>query len=204
MKTNTITTIVLVGILAFSLAACSKSEAPTPKISERTEPSKPQNSAQPQQPTLPPLDQEAVALAEKAFSETWTHVGDSWLTYQRHNRSNLGENYSFKYIQIRGVTFRVGSAALSEADTLNGFQWKGWVVVFFRLRRDYSLDESPTRQWSSWEDAPSDGELWIADRQRSYNIVKKNGQWEITPNRIGDGYMLTKPSEEQIKGILTQ
>jgi len=168
-------------------------------MSERTEPPKPPK----QQPTLPPLDQEAVALAQKAFSETWTQVGDSWFVFHQWRITDYRE-YESKFIQIKGVTFRVRSAALSEADTLNGFQWKGSVVVFFRIRRDYRLGESPTRQWSGWEDAKDNGELWIASYQRHYSIVKKNGQWEVTPNRIGDGYKLTKPSEEQIKAILTQ
>jgi len=200
MKTNTITTIVLVAILAFSLAACSKSEAPTPKISERTEPPKP---SQHQQPTRPPLDQEAGALAEKAFSETWTQVGDSWFIFHQWRIQDR-----FKFIQIKGVTFQVRSKALSEADTLNGLQWKGDVEVFIRIQRDYNLEdnlEKPrARQWSDWSDAP-DGRLVVGQNYAIYNLERKNGQWTIgAPNAKGDMYKLTKPSEEQIKNMLTQ
>jgi len=217
MKTNTITTIVLVGVVAFSLGACSKSEAPktnvespTPKIAERTETPQPPKQ---QQPTVPTPEQEAVALAEKKFSETWAQVGDSWFIFHQW-RAAEWMGYESKVIQIRGVTFQGRSEAVSEADTLNGVKWKGAVQVYFNVFRDYELEEHPTRparQWSEWRNAKDmqpfgegDKRLVVADRNTLYTFANKNGQWGIAVPSVDEHYKLTKPSEEQIKKILPQ
>jgi hypothetical protein len=195
MKTTTITTIVLAGILAFSLAGCSKSEAPTPKISERTDPPK---APQPQQPTPPTLDQEALALAEKGFLEPWTQVGDSWFTWWRRTGNISGGETSSCFIQIRGLTNKVEPQRLSEAETLNGLQWKGEVQFLSRIYRKYRLEVS---QWSDWTDGqPGFVEILLP----IYHLTKKNGQWTIDFVAGGEKERLTKPSEEQIKKILPQ
>jgi hypothetical protein len=183
MKTNTITTIVLAGFLAFSLAGCSKS--PTPQISERTE---------------PPLDQEAVALAEKGSLETWTQVGDSWFTWFRQYTNDS------VFIQIKTVTHDVTPERLSEADTLNGLQWKGEVAFNYRVYRAYyeQVKGSPqVPQWGPWGDRQPEvsGPLFPSN----YKFTKKNGQWTLVSYRCGyPNQFFTKPSEEQIKKILPQ
>jgi hypothetical protein len=200
MKTNTKTTIVLAGILAFSLAGCSKSEAPTTKISERTEPPKP--PAQ-QQPTVPPLDQEAVALAEKGFLEMWTQVGDSWFTWFRY--TNDSGNIFSHFVQTKTVTHEVTPDRLSEADTLNGLQWKGVVRFDGRAYREYQqVKDSPqVPQWSEW--AASQPNLFDGNILPAYIFTKKNGQWTNDYVNIrGYHIFFTKPSEEQIKKMLPQ
>jgi hypothetical protein len=192
MKTNTITTIVLAGILAFSLAGCSKSEAPTPQISERTE---------------PPLDQEAVAFAEKRFLETWTQVGDSWFTWFRY--TNNSGNISSLFFQTKNVTHDVTPERLSEADTLNGLQWKGEVAFNSRVYRvcGQVKDSPQVPQWSEWAErrqpelfsSPLGGPLLFPN---NYKFTKKNGQWTLVSFRSNPDF--TKPSEEQIKKILPQ
>ena len=197
MKPHTITTIVLAGIVAFSFAACSKSEAPktkgeslTPKILERTEPSKP---PQPQQPTVPPLEQEALALAEKRLSEKWTQVGDSWFTWFSWKEND------YEFFQIRGVTHQVKPDGLSEADTLNGWQWKGWVTFDCSVHRQ--LDSAKGPQWSDWSDGRPTIGNWSKPVLYGNRLTKKNGQWEID---VEGDLTNIKPSEEQIKKILPQ
>ena len=165
-------------------------KSPTPNISERTEPPKP---LQPQQPAPPSLDQEAVAFAKKKFFELWTQVGDSWFT--SHTFRETGS----EYIQIRGLTYKVKPERLSEADTLNGFQWRGKVGFFSRVSRTYDrdIDGPQVPQWSDWFD---DASYKIPIDDFSYFIIKKNGQW-TTSHDTAD---YTKPSEEQIKKILTE
>lgn len=152
-------------------------------------------TAAPQPPTL---DQEAVALAEKDFLEPWTQVGDSWFTWWR------GKTFS-AFIQIRGVTHKVKPESLSEAETLNGLQWKGEVRFFSRIYREYYqiIGEPQAPQWSDWRDGePAPGGEWLL--LPSYRLTKKNGQWTIDSSAGGDKDRLTKPSEEQIKKILPQ
>ena len=165
-------------------------KSPTPNISERTEPPKP---LQPQPPAPQSLDQEAVAFAKKKFFELWTQVGDSWFT--SHTFRETGS----EYIQIRGLTYKVKPERLSEADTLNGFQWRGKVGFFSRVSRTYDrdIDGPQVPQWSDWFD---DASYKIPIDDFSYFIIKKNGQW-TTSHDTAD---YTKPSEEQIKKILTE
>ena len=185
-------------------------KSPTPNISERTEPPKP---LQPQPPAPQSLDQEAVAFAKNKFFELWTQVGDSWFTW--HTLPETGGNFKekfFYFIQIRGLTYKVKPNRLSEADTLNGFQWRGEVGFFKRVRRIYDrdnrdIDGPQVPQWSDWDD--NDGvETPIHDF--SYFIIKKNGQWTNAlwptgqPQTFGGTAIYTKPSEEQIKKILTE
>ena len=171
-------------------------KSPTPNISERTEPPKP---PQPQQPAPPSLDQEAVAFAKKKFFELWTQVGDSWFTWH-----TLTETFPY-LIQIRGLTYKVKPERLSEADTLNGFQWRGQVGFFNRVYRAYdrNRDDPQVPQWSDWfENARFEGPGFGGV---SYFIIKKNGQWTTSQPQTVDGTAVyTKPSEEQIKKILTE
>lgn len=154
-------------------------KSPTPNISERTEPPKP---LQPQQPAPPSLDQEAVAFAKKKFFELWTQVGDSWFTW--HTFQETGSQITPYFIQIRGLTYKVKPERLSEADTLNGFQWRGEVGFFDRVWRTYDqdnrdIDGPQVPQWSDWNDTNRETPI----DNFSYFIIKKTASGRLANHK---------------------
>ena len=85
---------------------------------------------------------------------------------------------------------------------LNGLQWRGAVTYSSRTYRYYNLDEPPVGQWTEWYD----GSPWAGDEilvARTYLFEKTNGEWSKELND-SDRSEYIKPSEEQIKSILTQ
>jgi hypothetical protein len=182
-------------------------KSPTPNISARTEPRKP---PQTQQPVPPSLDQDAFDFAKKGFLEPWTQVGDSWFTWWRYTES--GKTVSL-FIQIKGVTYKVKPERLSEAETLNGLEWRGRVDFFSRVYRIY--DQFPlgqqVPQWGDWRDGQAEIIEYRLYLQSPvfvllpvYFLTKKDGRWAIDKIVKGDKEHLTKPSEKQINKILPQ
>ena len=116
----------------------------------------------PAPPAPPPLEKEAVEVAEKGFIETWTSVRDSWFT--------LNEHYGPKYLEIKGITIRAAPEQLSQADILNGLQWDGWVYFTTLVSRSYNLK---TQQWSEW----SNGEPDDVYSTTKYKLTKRDHYW---------------------------
>ena len=73
-------------------------------------------------------------------------------------------------VQYRGVSIRVSSSALSEADILNGYQFRGRVAFDYRLTREYSAQSN---RWSQWFTSGS------ASLFSSNFITKRSGRWNI-------------------------
>jgi hypothetical protein len=119
----------------------------------------------------------------------------------------MGESDYEVYFQIRGVTHKVETWDLSEAETLNGLQWKGQVRFASRVCRKYEhVKDSPqVPKWSEWENGGPliNGSVDILSSYESYQFTKKNGQWmKGYESGSYQKQFFTKPSEEQIKKIL--
>lgn len=73
-------------------------------------------------------------------------------------------------IQYKGVTIRVLPSHLSEADILNGYQFRGTVAFDYRLSREYSVQR---KQWSEWSTEGA-GSFFYKN-----SITKRSSQWNI-------------------------
>jgi len=188
MKTKRITTPILAGILAFGLAACSKSEPNPSEDTKHIEDS--------------PLTIEADALATKTFFGVWTPIEDSCYT-----KRTIEGGWPPEFIQIKGVSYHLRSGQISEADALNGLEWQGGVRFSCRVYRKFGGRDGP--QWSEWrEGVPQRGSVPL-EIGMNYSLQKKNGHWKAWGELLydvnrGQYSDLTKPTEEEIQAILPQ
>ena len=67
-------------------------------------------------------------------------------------------------VQHKGVNISLRSEPLSEADKMNGFEWKGSMIVTFHLSRTHWRSKG----WSDWS---QDGTF------RSFALDKKKGEY---------------------------
>ena len=153
MKTQTITLNVLAGILAISMAACSKSDDSTQSAaSSLTKQLKEQKEevakildrrATEHRPIVLSLDEEAGKLAMTEFLKFRTQVGDSWFSLYR-------DDYRSECYQYKGVTREVTMYKISPADKLNGLEWNGRVEFYCSVYRTMVDLKDP--KWSDWKD----------------------------------------------------
>ena len=132
---------------------------------------------QQEQPKQSPQEKEAMEIGKKLFAQRWLQEGDSWFT--RSTANSLGSNL----LQAK-IDFRLGSEAISEADRLNGIQWKGNVGFVAKLWRAYIIYNSGLEKWEDWRD----GGLFVPD----VTLTLRNGKWSVED----DGYWnnFTRPS----------
>jgi hypothetical protein len=105
------------------------------------------------------LDDQAIAESRKAYEAKHTRCGDSYYT---------DEDGSI--FEERGVGFSIDRAdRVTEADQLNGIQWKGTVHISCQARRKYWTGPTNTHRWSDWENCAL-----------PYTVLqKKNGEWTV-------------------------
>ncbi len=172
-------------ILLFANAAllgCSK--APTgdqvkPDLSTNTQEVKSTNN---------PLLTEALAQTEPLLSTKWYNEGDSWFTLNQYGGSAIVR--SPLYIQARKVTYDYRPGMLSDADKLNGIEWRGDILYRYNLYRTF---DPATSKWSNW----NDGSLFNSNMPE-FSLVRKRGQWEING---GNPDIYEKPSAKTISTL---
>ena len=104
--------------------------------------------------------------------------------------------------QYKRVTFTIASDAaggsISEANRLNGVEWKGRLIMSSALYRIYILGH-----WSEWRQSPRYETRYGylgADQfkgQAVYEISKKNGVWDASVPEV----QLAKPSCSGMPGL---
>jgi RsiW-degrading membrane proteinase PrsW (M82 family) len=95
--------------------------------------------------SLPPLDREALALANSEFEKVLMTSDDSWFTYDTKDS---------RYVEIKGLKLEVKPSKLSEADVLNGIEWVGDVNGTYRVQRLLSIYDVKL-EWGEWTGAGS-------------------------------------------------
>lgn len=145
---------------------------------------------------LTPTEREAVAKVDAERSHHLIEKGDSWYTFfegpQGQVNSFLGVSPDpAHYQQIKGPLYQVHSAPLSEADKLNGFEYKGTVWAGAAAwRRNVAAESTvngnkrvtPTK-WEPWKSGlPPTG---IFGRR----VWRKDGEWHVsTSHPEGQSY----------------
>lgn len=76
-------------------------------------------------------------------------------------------------IQYRDLSYKVESRGLTDADKLNGYEWRGIIHLTFSVFR-VAQQTTLGPRWSDWSDA---GTLIGNHPRRDINLVKRNGQW---------------------------
>jgi len=135
-------------------------------------------------PTVTPLDREAVELAKPSWK--LTTIGDShYCAYVLSWKENPTWPKAKAVFELRQVKITVRSDSLTEADKLNGLEWRGCVELEAPVRRYYRLAncvrphlgggydpaQPPDTTWSKWEHTES-GCI------TALNLQKTNGKWE--------------------------
>ncbi len=90
------------------------------------------------------LDAEALAEYKKLFDNHYVKCGDSYYT----ELTVLERNETHKYIlRFKDYFFHVTAFELSEADRLNGYEWRGGGLAKYTAGRFYEQGKG----WSEWQ-----------------------------------------------------
>jgi hypothetical protein len=156
------------------------------------------------------LDQEAEAVAWDFFELHWTKHGESFVAKESSSPTfdfnGTKPWVDLGYVELKGVTIQLrpsdepmtadeemsaamngrdsipGSKPLTEADRLNGWQWKGSLALHFTAMREYrtradSIPLKDQNKWSEWKPHPRDAQR--SNRPQAWDIfvAKRNGSW---------------------------
>jgi hypothetical protein len=85
--------------------------------------------------------------------------------------TKCGEDHFTKWgsdriVQYKGASISVTPQRISETDRLNGYQYRGSILLSFRAQREYRGG-----RWTDWRKPMGSG--------MSNGIVKKSGRWDI-------------------------
>jgi len=105
---------------------------------------------------------EVVNLVRAELEKHWLKTSDGWIS---EFPSSVSSQVIFR--QIKELKFEVSSDKLSEADKLNGIEFKG--ACRFQNSVSRSYDSWGPAKWSDWRDDNLDG----------LPVLKEKGQWQL-------------------------
>lgn len=140
-------------------------------------------------PVQDPLLQEALAQTGPRLQSKWYQDGDSWFMLNQYGGST--QRPSPLYIQARKVTCKHIPYKVSDAEKLNGVEWKGEISYVYQLHRFY---DPATRKWSEWRDGS-----FINSNMPVFSLIKQHGKWEING---GNPDIYELPSADTIANLL--
>jgi len=150
-------------------------------------------------PPLPltSLDKEAARLAIAEWKPTRTGNGDSYFVCQIRNEHEIALNAVF---ELKGLSVVIDSHTLTDADRLNGWEWRGTVWLDCDAVRSYIPKETKLRlgpnwglssvgheeyeivdedtTWSEWRPKQLMSSDW-RDDPADITIVRQNGEWRL-------------------------
>lgn len=120
---------------------------------------------------FPGKDKEAHEQALKYVEAQLTKCGDSYYGIRKIARD--GNLYQFKNPKVT-----VTSEQLTQADKLNGIEWKGSLYFSAEAWRNYY-----DGQWSEWRQ-----NFMGVTAGLSGSLVKKNGEWQVAKGLKPDSF----------------
>jgi hypothetical protein len=75
-------------------------------------------------------------------------------------------------VQIKGLTVSAEAAPLSDVDRMNGYEWKGAILIRCQAMRAHSFG-----RWSEWEEGC--GRHLLPPRHVRLPLFRKEGQWFV-------------------------
>ena len=128
------------------------------------------------------LDREAASYVRSKIAEHWVEGEGGWTT-ELQQRNLLGELMpgvpAVRFRQVRALSFTLEPEPLSEAQKLNGVDYRGAVTFAQTAQRDYRTAqtfEGPPG-WSTWSDG------W----PRTLAVERRSGEWRMQDSEWFDG-----------------
>jgi hypothetical protein len=115
------------------------------------------------------LDAEARREAEKFWATQITKCGDSY-----YRKEVLKKNNYVLYYQMKNPTVEVTSQPVSEADRLNGIEWKGSTAFRPEASRTWGTEK---KAWFDWQRGPG------GVPELSHGMKKVKGAWSVDTER---------------------
>lgn len=115
------------------------------------------------------LDAEARREAEKFWGTQITKCGDSY-----YRKEVLKKNDYVLYYQMKNPTVGVTSQPVSEADRLNGIEWKGSTAFRPEASRIWGTEK---KGWFDWQRGPG------GVPELSHGMKKMKGTWSVDTER---------------------
>ncbi len=123
------------------------------------------------------LDAQAIAQVREQFETLWVKRDDLW--YAVNSFGGPNSRIPRELVAAKGISFKVQSMPLTEADRLNELEWRGKVECGASASRTRVLDSEGG--WSDWKAGlalyAGDGEAML--RTETYTLERKSGQWRI-------------------------
>jgi hypothetical protein len=130
----------------------------------------------------PDTDTEAKEFANRFWAKTLLKCGDSYYFLYNHGavcRDQCGTGGRIGRVEIseyRDVSFTLRNTRLSEADTLNGFEWNGKSQLCAKAARVFSPAEAGQSQSPAWQPGAWMGGVGCPLPISVY-LYKSNGRW---------------------------
>lgn len=118
-----------------------------------------------------PLTNEADKLARDYWHAGFSKCGDYY--YARSMSRAAGRITKGVLFQYKDLVIETKSVKITQADKLNGIEWKGTSYLNPVAHREY-LNDSKT--WTKWYNVEPSGP------PRYINILKQNGAWSVGMN----------------------
>lgn len=120
-------------------------------------------------------DEEALKQVKTRFASHYRQQGDLWTT---QGFDGLWST------QVKQPSFTIVSSVLSDIDKLNGYEYRGRVIVKFVASRDSHFElgrDQPAGGANQWDD-------WKAGGQEEIEVLKQKGVWKfrITADPYGN------------------
>jgi len=127
--------------------------------------------------TLDPLAQEATHVANTTLSQYFEQRGDTWRTVVQRDFNNWG----LQGIELKNVTTTIQAEPVTDADRLNGLQWKG--VFIYRPvacrgyfpNGDFAYADIPRGHVSGWNQWYDGSVQWV-----QATAERMNGRWNCS------------------------
>ena len=119
------------------------------------------------------LEGEAKKAAEELLGQKITKCGDS------HYTEDLDPGgYPLGLYKFNDLSTQITPSALTEADKLNGIEWKGTVILVAKATRPFKVPEGTIGlskpQWLAWENGAK-----IDHQNISGSLAKRKGRWHL-------------------------
>lgn len=136
-----------------------------------------------------PLQQEALKVAAQIFEQHWVRDGDSWFT-SVHEPHGWAENVT---IQIKDVTHVLNESRITEADRLNGIEWRGEIEIRPKASRAHAPKQTPQYQFVGWREWQDGMDFLVTNH---ITLMKKAGKWSggLDGSDRDDSTKFIKPS----------
>ncbi len=124
----------------------------------------------------------AMRVAESTLASQWTKCGDSYYTLRDEQLMSKAA-----IVQMRGVRAAVTPLVVTEADKLNGIDWKGSAAFYARASREYRWEAVTYMIGGQYREGWND---WKAreDPFARVPVARVNGEWMAAPSG-GEGWL---------------